>query len=116
MNNKRSNKNSSSSNNNNKQKKKRQRNKQHLTLDRDIVDSVFFSPLPNLNGGLSVHAQMQNDNLDFSGSLLDLQSPMNVTPMALKGALSSPHLSITGVAISPRQRDLLREHRIRPTS
>ena len=42
---------SSSSNNNNNnnnisKKKKRQRNTQHLTLDRDIVDSVFFSPLP----------------------------------------------------------------------
>lgn len=118
MNNKGSRKNNNS-NNNNKQKNKRQRNKQHLTLDRDIVDSVFFSPLPNMNGGLSVHAQMQNDNLDFTSSLLDLQSPMNVTPMALKGALSSPHLSITGVAISPRQRDLLRENRhsvTRPTS
>merc|ERR1712167_527362 len=54
---------------------------------------------------------MSNDNLDFTSSLLDLQSPMNVTPMALKGALSSPRLSITGVAISPRQRDLLRENR-----
>ncbi len=104
---------SSSSNNNNNisKKKKRQRNTQHLTLDRDIVDSVFFSPLPNMNGGLSVHEQMSNDNLDFTSSLLDLQSPMNVTPMALKGAMSSPHLSITGVAISPRQRDLLRENR-----
>ena len=52
---------------------------------------------------------MTNDNLDFSSTVLDLQSPMNVTPLALKGALSSPHLSITGVAISPRQRNMLRE-------
>ena len=102
-----------SSNNNRKNNssnntQKRQRKTQHLTLDRDIVDSVFFSPLPN-NGKLSVHAQMTNDNLDFSSTVLDLQSPMNVTPLALKGAASSPHLSITGVAISPRQRNMLRE-------
>ena len=91
------------------QKAKRKR-VDHLMLDSDLVRGLL-SPEPFSSSTMRPSSMIPNDQLSMGDyeKMLSMQSPGAVTPMAIRGGLMSPSLSINGTALSPHHINLLRE-------
>ena len=83
----------------------------HLTLDSELLNG-FGSPSCMVFGnGHNVRPMIPDDiklDMDYD-QFLSIQSPTTMTPMAIRGGLMSPSLSITGTALSPHQLSHYRE-------